>query len=226
MATDTVDLTQTPQVRLGESEHEDAEAVGLVGDPRLVRAFKELAETAGFTPPDDLVPYLRAIRAVLERVGSEHRRDVALLEALAPAEFPPPARLLQVRRNAEARKRLIDEFGLYTSGELAELRQAQTANASVEPRRWLREGRIFEVPPVAGGRRYPGFQFDASGRPLPALRPVLDALGDVLAGWELALWFTGPNASLDGARPVDRLTRSASGVLQAAEHERDTALSW
>jgi hypothetical protein len=226
MATDTVDLTHVPQIRLGESEADEAEAIGLVGDPRLVRAFKELAEAAGFTPPGDLVPYLSAIRAVLERVGGEHRRDVALLDALAPAEIPPPARLLQLRRNADARKRLIDEFGLYASGELAELRQAQTANASAEPRRWLKEGRIFEVPAVGGGRRYPGFQFDVSGRPLPDLRPVLEVLRDVLAGWELALWFTGPNATLDGARPVDRLTRSPSEVVDAAEHERDTALSW
>ncbi len=44
---------------------------------------------------------------------------------------------------------------------------------------------------------------------------VIDAAGDRLQGWDLALWFTSSNAWLDGARPVDLLGESPDDVLDA-----------
>ena len=70
----------------------------------------------------------------------------------------------------------------------------------------------------------PLFQFDpADMRPLPQLRPVLAELTGVYSAWELAEWFTEPNAWLQGATPADRLGRDAAGVLDAARADRFVA---
>lgn len=186
--------------------------------PTLAAELKRLRETLADEPRDNVIPIVRYLQQVADRLATERATDSALLDALMPAEIPAPPRLLQVRRNADARRQLIDGHGLFSSAELAELRDADTANPSVVPGRWLRERRIFDVPPL-GDRRFPGFQFDPSGRPRPVIRDILAAMGEVLRGWELALWFTGSNAALDGDRPVDRLDRDPAAVVAAAAYE-------
>ncbi|MHB8295401.1 MAG: hypothetical protein ACYDH5_12400, partial [Acidimicrobiales bacterium] len=71
-------------------------------------------------------------------------------------------------------------------------------------------------------QRYPAFQFDDHGRPLPIIGEVMAAAGP-FAGWGLALWFTGASERLGGARPVDGL-RSEPGSVLAAALEAGAAL--
>jgi len=167
---------------------------------------------------------LRDIRRVLDRLGESEAADRAVLEQILPRDIPPPSRLLQVRRNAQARTNLAAEFGLFSSAELAELRGAATGNPSSEPGRWLREQRVFSV--NAPDRRFPGFQFDNTGRPRPVVAEVLAVLGELLQGWELALWFVGPNPNLEGRRPVDLIDADPDGVVDAARFHLDRSHSW
>jgi hypothetical protein len=172
-----------------------------------------------------LVARIRQLRILDERLTASDAQDAAMLDVLTPAsEVPTPARILQLRRNAVARHALVQEFGLYSSTELAELRAATTENPSSEPGRWLRERRIFAVP-GGGDRRFPGFEFDDSGRPLAAIKPVLALLAPGLRGWELALWFSGANVALGGRRPVDLLGSDPDAVAEAARYEATTG-SW
>ncbi len=197
----------------------------MVGAGRVLSELGRLAEALREEPAENIAAYLSQVRRAVEQRQSGERRDTALLEVLSPDELPTAARVLQLRRNAHARMRLIEEFGLYTSSDLAELRQAATRNPSSVPTKWLREGRIFAVA-WGGDRRYPGFQFDASAHPLSGLKDVLATLWPLLRGWELALWFTAPNSTLDGARPVDLLADKPETVLDAAAHEAKSAESW
>ena len=197
----------------------------MVGEGRVLSELGRLAEALREEPAEAIAAYLAQVRRAVERRQSAERRDAALLEALSPDELPTPARVLQLRRNADARTRLIQAFGLYTSSDLAELRQAATRNPSSVPTKWLRDGRIFAVA-WGGDRRYPGFQFDPSGHPLPGLKDILASLSPLMRGWELALWFTAPNSTLDGTRPVDLLADKPDAVFEAAAHEAESAESW
>jgi hypothetical protein len=101
-----------------------------------------------------------------------------------------PTALLQVRRNVEARKRLLDEFGAVTSAEIADLAGSTADNRSATANRWRQERRIFGVR-HQDVLYYPGFQFSGDGRPLPVVRDVLDVFSEHgLTDWEIALWFT------------------------------------
>lgn len=217
-------IADAPRMVLGQASSQ-SQTIELVGEGRVISEVHDLIAVLRDEPTELVIVYLSRARRAIELLAAERRRDEGLLEALAPQELPTPARLLQLRRNAAARNRLIEEFGLYTTAELAELRQADTENPSSVPARWLRDLRIFAVPPI-GDRRFPGFQFDASGRPIPIVRDVIQALALTLGGWELALWFTGPNSTLDGGRPVDLLATHPPDVLAAARHEVEAGESW
>lgn len=139
------------------------------------------------------------------------------IEAMTPAMVPTPAMVLQARRNSAARSALIQEFGVLTSSEIADLNESQAENRAALASRWKQEGRIFSVR-HQGQDYFPAFQFEAAGRPKPAVAEVLRALGEP-RGWETALWFTAANGYLDGRRPVDHLESDPDSVLEAAAAE-------
>ena len=130
-----------------------------------------------------------------------------LISAMLPDEPPPvpsQAKVLQARRNAQARLALLSEFGYLTAPQIAEGR-SQAANRYALASSWRRHGRVFAVD-YNGRQLFPGFQFDEHGQPLPVVAAVLAALPAAeMSEWELALWWTSANGWLDGERPVDRL---------------------
>ena len=144
-----------------------------------------------------------------------------LIEAMLPplsALLPSKVAILQARRNAEARARLIQEFGALTSTEVADLAGSKAGNRAAMAHRWKQEGRIFSVT-YEGTVLYPAFQFDREGRPLAAMAQVIRTLGSKSSEWELALWFMANTGWLDGQRPVDLLESDPEAVVKAAEAE-------
>ena len=131
---------------------------------------------------------------------------------------PSTAVVAQARRNAEARAQFLAEFPTVTSAALAELSGSPPATSQRSASAWRKQGRLFAVT-VSGQLRFPVFQLDSHGQPKPviqrALRPLL-AVG--LWDWQLALWFAGANARLDGRRPVDVLDSEPERAVEAAEH--------
>ena len=139
-----------------------------------------------------------------------------------PIEKAPPARsafpgisaaeaaaayAAQMKRNVEARDRMVEEFGIRTPQELAESGvPADHAIFSVQ----YREAEVF-----------PGFQFDAEGRPLAVIADILAILRDVRSPWEIALWLTFADGWLGGERPVDLLRIAPKRVVEAARHEAE-----
>jgi len=117
----------------------------------------------------------------------------------------------QARRNAAAREELVSEFGFVA------LDEAQLS-------RLKEKGLVFSVE-HQGQTRFPAFQFDTEGQPLPVIARVLSTLGQQSQGWELALWFMAGNGWLDDRRPVDLLQSAPAEVEQAAEREAEELFS-
>ncbi|KAJ3472478.1 hypothetical protein NLI96_g13338 [Meripilus lineatus] len=93
---------------------------------------------------------------------------------------------------------------------------------------WKRRGDIFSV--FFGGEEYfAGYQFDASGQPLPVIKEILNALGPVDDPWRISAWFHFENGWISdtGARegepvsPMDALDRR-DALLNAARHMHGT----
>jgi hypothetical protein len=75
-----------------------------------------------------------------------------------------------------------------------------------------------------GATWLPLFQFEQASMSLrPEVASVIGELVDVFDDWELAEWFTLPNAWLRGVRPVDALAVYPSAVGQAARADRFVA---
>jgi hypothetical protein len=141
-----------------------------------------------------------------------------LVERYSPSiEVPPPAVLDQVRRNAQLRTAMLQEFGAVDARELADLVGSKARNRLSTVDNWRRAGRVIVVP-WHGRALVPGFQLLADGSPDPGLRPVLRILDDQGFGpWEQALWWVVPAPRLEGARPVDLLLRAREMTPEGAE---------
>lgn len=120
--------------------------------------------------------------------------------------------------NAVAQAGFLERWPILTAEAVAEQAEHASTNRSATASRWKKARRIFGVR-VSGREAYPAFQFK-EGRPRPVIGKILAALPEEMAGWQSALWFSGPNGWLDGQAPVERLG-DESAVVAAAEHERD-----
>lgn len=158
-------------------------------------------------------------RLLLKASAARKERVESLIEAMVPRVLvPSPVAVLQARRNAEAREALVQEFGVLTSTEVAELAGSQAKNRAALANRWKQERRIFSVQ-HQGATVFPGYQFDTAGRPRPVIAEVVERLGSQSSEWELALWFVAETGWLSGRRPVDLLDRDPRAVAEAASRE-------
>lgn len=151
---------------------------------------------------------------------SKVRSRQLLQHFLSPAEEPSGAEIVQLRRNAEARKAFLAEFGALTSKQVAELVGSRATNQAALASRWKAQGRIFAIE-VGGESLFPAFQLAADGQARPVVAEVLAAFGPKAAGWQTALWFTGANGWLGAKRPVDLLESEPEAVAAAARREAE-----
>ena len=125
----------------------------------------------------------------------------------------------QVERNGRARAKFLRADRPYSAAEASKVLGSKARNATELASRHKREGRLFTVRDGTT-EKYPRFQFDAHGQPLPVIEQVLALFKGKLEGWEIALWFHSNNGWLPNqARPVDLLRRQPETVLQAAQRE-------
>lgn len=167
-----------------------------------------------FRPTAELAPSSPAPRFEGSRRGLPE-----IIEAMMPSQVPTAPMVLQARRNSAARVELMNEFGLLSSSDVAELNQSKAENRAALASRWKSEGKVFSVK-HDGRDWFPGFQFETDGRPREIVGRVLGALGEA-RGWETALWFTGPSGYLAGRRPVDLLDDAPEAVVEAARREAE-----
>ncbi len=114
----------------------------------------------------------------------------------------------------------MSEHATLASGEVARSAGSAAKNAAALATRWRKERRIFAVS-WGGELRYPAFQFDDSGAPLPAIKQVLKVLNAGTSAWQVALWFASPSPYLPRkARPIQFLM-DRDRLVAAARAERD-----
>jgi hypothetical protein len=139
---------------------------------------------------------------------------------LAAGLLEPSSELLEdrVRRMTTLRQVFAEEDWL--SAEQLNALQAVPPKSKSQPASdWKRRGRIFSV--SRGGREYfARYQFDAMYEPLPVIRDVLKAFGEVADPWVVAAWFHYPNAWIAGSHglplaPKDVLDRRDALILAA-----------
>lgn len=166
-------------------------------------------------------PTMATLSAIRSLVAHGRAAD-RLVDALMPESIavPTPAAVLQARRNAQARSALLDEFGALRSHEVADLAESRASNRAALANRWRAENRLVAVP-VRDELLYPGFQFNADGKPKPAIGPTIGWLRSDphITDWQVALWFVTPTSWLGGRRPVDLLDERPDAIVDAARRE-------
>ena len=174
--------------------------------------------------PATLPSMLKAIEkafAVMNSAGVLQRAD--RLAEIATGFVEPDLELVEDRLY---RMRTIQD--VFTDGDwltaeqINALQATPPANKAHPASDWKRRGRVFSVN-YRGKEYFARYQFDALYQPLPIIKEVLAAFGEVADAWTLAAWFHFPNGWLverddSGAvnvAPKDVLDRGAE-VVQAA----------
>src|SRR6266508_6896223 len=160
-------------------------------------------------------PLGQIVTTLLRAWQGEEERSQHVISALLPSVVPSTEATEQLRRNAEARSKFLEEFPALPAAELAGLAGIAWSNPAAWPSRLQKEGKVFSV---EYGRRqlFPAFQFDSDWQPREAVAKVLAQLANGgLQGWSIALWCTAANGWLDGARPVDLLDEEPEQVIAA-----------
>jgi hypothetical protein len=175
---------------------------------RTVERVEDERDPLGLRPVD-----------VIERRDDQPDPFEALIEAMLPL-VPTTGTASQAVRNATARREFLAEFPTLTSAEVARSAGSAAKNVAALATRWRKERRVFAVP-WGGELRYPVFQFDDAGMPVPAIKPVLEVLKDVSSDWQVALWFATPSPYLPRhGRPV-RYLSDPEHLVAAAQAERN-----
>ena len=177
-------------------------------DPR--RSLGPRNEAAG------LLALRRAFRKTSKDVDKE--RVQRILTAYIEASIP-----LQegVRLQAElAGAKIVEamsQIPMYTAREIALKVNSTSEKPETLTAQWVSRKRIFGVELAGHGVRYPGFQFQASGAPWPALAAVLPQLLKSFDSLALVLWFNTPHPSLDGQRPLDVMSSKDKLIVAVNE---------
>lgn len=113
-----------------------------------------------------------------------------------------------------------------TAEQINALQHDPPANKAHPASDWKRRARVFSV--NYGGREYfARYQFDALYQPLPIIKDILKAFGEVADSWVLAAWFHFPSgwiakpgsAGNETLAPKDALDQRAE-VLNAASQRQ------
>jgi hypothetical protein len=104
------------------------------------------------------------------------------------------------------------------------LRGISPATSRAQLGQYLQHAQLFAVH-EDNEDRYPGFQFDADGVPLPEIATILQVVPEGVRGWPVLSWFVSSNVLLEGCKPIDVLRDNALVVRDAARaFSRDEAL--
>jgi len=105
---------------------------------------------------------------------------------------------------------------LYSSKQVRDVMGRGTRQSVSE---LAKRGRLLALPEEDGRLAFPAFQFDRTGKRLPALERILEIFdGAVETPYTVASWFVTPEARLNGKTPAAwlRAGRRIEPVLEAA----------
>ncbi len=153
-------------------------------------------------------------QAHTDRTCAAEREERLIRSLLRSPEVLKSSYAEQLLASARFRREIMEEFGGLSSRQVAEVAHSTSGNPAALANSWKAARKIFAVD--FEGVRFPAFQFDEQGKTREVIGRVIEAVGDVLSGWDLCLWFCSANGYLDGARPVDLLEDTPDEVVEAA----------
>ncbi|WP_263562250.1 hypothetical protein [Paucibacter sp. DJ1R-11] len=105
-----------------------------------------------------------------------------------------------------------------TAQGVASLWKSEPADALYSAGDWLREGLLFAID-HEGRRLFPGYAFNDSGEPIPALKEVLSVF-EGYSPFRLAAWFESASSQLGGVRPRELIAHDPAAVIAAAKAQK------
>ncbi|CAG8865794.1 hypothetical protein PS627_01713 [Pseudomonas fluorescens] len=143
-----------------------------------------------------------------------------LVNMLIPLKPARPTLLREAKMLAKGKTRILQSGDWLTAQEVAELAQFKTVNASSQPNKWKRAGKIFALR-HEGTDYFPIYGLDPSTgyRARAELASVISVLAAKKDGWGMAFWFGSSNSMLGGRLPKDVLKDDPGAVLEAAKDE-------
>ena len=182
----------------------------------------EQLDKASIAADTDRQALYAIVDKLLPDVRARHleRKIEQLLDVLADTHDPMAEFHTTVAAdNTAIRQRFMHDVETLTSAEVAGRAGHEAKNRHQTAARWKAQARVFAVP-YQGQDRFPAFQFDADGKPLPLIKRVLEVLPANRTPWQTAFWFVSSNSWLGGPAPRELLDDEAA-VLDAAAHESD-----
>lgn len=89
---------------------------------------------------------------------------------------------------------------------------------------WYRSGRLLGLDTSDGRILYPTFQFGSTGRPVPAVKVILEVFrGAAKSPYTVASWLVSPNSLLEQNSPVRWLSTGRSTALLEEAARRTAA---
>jgi hypothetical protein len=142
---------------------------------------------------------------VMAGAGVLERAD--RLAGLAAGFVEPSLELVEERvHRMRTIQEVFAESEWLTAEQLNALQANPPANKAHPAADWKRRGRVFSVN-YSGKEYFARYQFDALYQPLPIIKGILAAFGEVADPWTLAAWFHFPSPWL-----VRRDARGAANV--------------
>ncbi|WP_404385922.1 hypothetical protein LL946_06370 [Knoellia locipacati] len=167
---------------------------------------------------DDPRVYGALVEHILARYLGEQNAEERIADLLADLDEPVSHTTLRaLNAHDKAWRDLADQWGTWSSAEIARA----VGNTNKNPHDWataqVRNGKLLAV--TRSNRLvFPGYQVNPStGAPSTVLPDILALLRT--SGWDddsIALWFTSPQGTADGAVPAEILHSDPQRVLAAA----------
>jgi hypothetical protein len=113
------------------------------------------------------------------------------------------------------RRQFVAQNMCWSADQVASETTSVAKNRSAIASRWQKEKKIFSIR-FEGKTLYPRFQFQ-DGSPIKAIGEVLEVLPEYLTGWDVAFFFTTPNPSLGGRKPLELLRTDTKRLVSLAQ---------
>jgi hypothetical protein len=218
-------ITKMPRTKIAQ-----ASAVGVVEQDHLdyFDLVLNVPAQAALALPSLRIAIQRAVDLALSGFAVDQKVifDADKMAQLVVQSANPTVELVEERAGRlQTIKKILDNTKFLTGDAINALQNVPKANKHSVASDWKRRGRIFSVTGNDGKEYYPNYQFDMNGQPLPVIKDVLTALGEMNDTWAIASWFHFPNgwiAKLDDgkavpAAPRDVLLTRKDDVIKAAK---------
>ncbi|WP_218511957.1 hypothetical protein [Variovorax sp. dw_308] len=165
--------------------------------------------------PENAPGFIRAQELLTQILTAANKLERESVQEIVDGIKAQHREVLRTKLELRAIKAVMTGTEWRTAAELGRLFNPNVVNARSGVNRWRANGRIFGID-HQGRELYPAYVFDATWRPLPAIRKVLDVLTG-LPPILIAGWFESTSSALGGKRPRELIASDPDAVLAAAE---------